>query len=179
MLTTFYMTHLIVQQIEKKHIRSDVPEIRAGYTVRVHQKIKEGEKERIQLYEGLVIAINHGQGASRTMTVRKMVEGIGVEKIFPINSPNLAKIEVIKIGKVRRSKLYYMRNVSGKAARLKETMVSTGNHKIAISSKVTAEEVLEPKTDQPVTETPAETIPETVLETIDKTTEIPEQEAQS
>ncbi len=120
------MTNLIIQQLEKKHIKAENPEIRAGYTVKVHQKIKEGDKHRIQVYEGLVIAVNHGHGASKTMTVRKVVEGIGVEKIFPINSPNIAKIEVVKIGKVRRAKLYYMRTVTGKAARLKEIMVSTG-----------------------------------------------------
>ena len=107
-------------------IKPEMPEIKPGYTVRVHQKIKEGEKERIQVYEGLVIAMNHGHGASKTMTVRKVVEGIGVEKIFPIHSPNLAKIEVVRIGKVRRSKLYYMRNISGKAARLREVLV--GKH---------------------------------------------------
>lgn len=118
------MTHLLVQKVEKKHIKAENPEIKAGYTVKVHQKIKEGEKERIQIFEGLVIAMNHGHGASKTMIVRKTVEGIGVEKIFPLNSPNIAKIEVVRIGKVRRSKLFYMRDISGKAARLREVMVS-------------------------------------------------------
>lgn len=117
------MTHLLVQQVEKKQIKSDVPEIHPGYTVKVFQKIKEGDKERIQSYEGLVIAVNHGHGSSKTMTVRRIVEGIGVEKIFPIHSPNISKIEIVRIGKVRRSKLYYMRDVSGKAARLREMLV--------------------------------------------------------
>lgn len=129
------MTHLIVQDIERKQIKSENPEIRPGYTVKVHQKIKEGEKERIQIYEGLVIAMNHGLGASKTMIVRKMVEGIGVEKIFAINSPRIAKIEVVKIGKVRRSKLYYMRKVSGKAARLKEVMVSSATAESKAAAK--------------------------------------------
>lgn len=158
------MTHLIVQKVEKKHSKADLPEIKPGYTVKVHQKIKEGEKERIQIYEGLVIAVNHGYGASKTMTVRKIVEGIGVEKIFPINSPNIAKIEVTKIGKVRRSKLYYMRDVSGKAARLKEMLVSTGGAeaKAAAAAQAAAdaaseqsaavEETTEVKTDAPVAE---------------------------
>ena len=119
------MTHLLVQKVEKKHIKAETPEIKAGYTVKVFQKIKEGEKERIQIFEGLVIAVNHGHGASKTMIVRKVVEGIGVEKIFPINSPNISKIEVVRIGKVRQSKLFYMRKISGKAARLKEVMVSS------------------------------------------------------
>jgi large subunit ribosomal protein L19 len=125
------MTHLLVQKVEKKHIKAENPVIKPGYTVKVYQKIKEGEKERIQIFEGLVIAMNHGHGASKTMIVRKVVEGIGVEKIFPINSPNIAKIEVVRIGKVRRSKLFYMRNISGKAARLKEVMVSHAEEKTA------------------------------------------------
>lgn len=118
------MTNLIIQKLEEKNNKKNLPEIRPGYTVKIYQKIKEGDKQRIQVYEGLVIAVNHGHGASKTITVRKIVTGIGVEKIFPVNSPNIEKIEVIKIGKVRRAKLYYMRNVSGKAARLKEEMVS-------------------------------------------------------
>jgi len=122
------MTHLLVQKVEKKQIRKDIPEIHPGYTIKVYQKIKEGEKERIQVYEGLVIAMNHGHGVSKTMIVRKMVEGIGVEKIFPVNSPNIAKIEVVRIGKVRKSKLFYMRNISGKAARLREVMVGGGKY---------------------------------------------------
>lgn len=122
------MTNLLVQKIEKKQIRKDIPEIRPGYTVKVYQKIKEGEKERIQVYEGLVIAMNHGHGVSKTMIVRKMVEGIGVEKIFPVNSPNISKIEVVRIGKVRKSKLFYMRDISGKAARLREVMVGGGKY---------------------------------------------------
>lgn len=134
------MTHLIVQQVEKKHIKAENPEIRPGYTVKVHQKIKEGEKERVQVYEGLVIAMNHGHGSSKTMTVRKSVEGIGVEKIFPVHSPNIVKIEVIKIGKVRRSKLYHMRHVSGKAARLREVMVSKG-HAAPVETKAAKAEV--------------------------------------
>jgi large subunit ribosomal protein L19 len=122
------MTHLLVQKVEKKQIKAENPLIKAGYTVKVYQKIKEGEKERIQIFEGLVIALNHGHGASKTIMVRKTVEGIGVEKIFPLNSPSIAKIEVVRIGKVRQSKLFYMRNISGKAARLKEVMVSNTDH---------------------------------------------------
>jgi large subunit ribosomal protein L19 len=137
------MSHLIIQKIEKKQINPDVPEIKAGYTVRVHQKIKEGEKERIQIYEGLVIAVNHGHGPSKTMIVRKVVEGIGVEKIFPLHSPSLAKIEVIRIGKVRRSKLYYMRDISGKAARLKEVLVSHTQEKAGKAAAKAEEKALE------------------------------------
>jgi len=92
--------------------------------VRVHQKIKEGEKERIQLFEGLVIKVNSGHGADKTFTVRRVVGGVGVEKIFPLYSTNIEKIEIKKKSKVRRSKLYYMRGRSGKSARLKESFVS-------------------------------------------------------
>ena len=101
-----------------------VPDIKIGDTVRVHQKIKEGEKERIQIFEGLIIKINSGNGADKTFTVRKVVDGIGVEKIFPLYSPMLPKIEIKKTSKVRRAKLFYMRKRSGKSARLKETFVS-------------------------------------------------------
>lgn len=134
------MTNLLVQKVEKKQIRKDIPLIRPGYTIKVYQKIKEGEKERIQVYEGLVIAMNHGHGVSKTMIVRKMVEGIGVEKIFPINSPNIAKIEVVRIGKVRKSKLFYMREISGKAARLKEVMVGGGKYSTSVEDKTEAKE---------------------------------------
>lgn len=104
-------------------MKKKVPEIKPGYTVRVHQRIKEGEKERVQIFEGLVIAINSGYAADKTFTVRKIVEGIGVEKIFPLHSPLLEKIEVKKESDVRRAKLYYMRKRTGKSARLKETFL--------------------------------------------------------
>lgn len=110
--------HLAIQKIEKKFIKK-IPVIRPGYTVRVHQKIREGEKERVQIFEGLVIGFNAGSGASKTMRVRKIIEGIGVEKIYPLYSPVIAKIEVKKTPKVRRAKLFYMRNLSGKSARLR------------------------------------------------------------
>jgi len=113
----------ILQDIQKLAVKK-VPVIRPGNTVKVHQKIKEGEKERIQIFEGLVIKINSGYGADKTITVRKIVGGIGIEKIFALYSTNIVKIEVKKKSKVRRAKLYYMRKRSGKSARLKETFVS-------------------------------------------------------
>jgi len=115
--------HPLVQEVQKADLKR-VPEIRTGYTIRVHQKIKEGGKERIQIFEGLVIKVGHGQGVEKTVTVRKVVEGIGVEKIFPMHSPNIAKVEVKKKAKVRRAKLYYMRQRSGKSARLQERHVT-------------------------------------------------------
>ena len=100
--------------------RNDIPEIRTGYAVRVHQKIKEGDKQRIQIFEGLVIARKHGQGINSTITVRKVSGGFGVERIFPVHSPVIEKIEVVRKHKVRRAKLYYIREKSAKEARLKE-----------------------------------------------------------
>lgn len=95
-------------------------DIRPGDTVRVYQKIKEDDKERIQVFEGLVLARKHGSEAGATITVRKKVSGIGVERIFPIHSPAIEKIEVIKKGKARRAKLYYLREASGQRAKIKE-----------------------------------------------------------
>ncbi len=118
-----------LQEIQKIAVNKKVPELRSGYTVKVHQKIKEGEKERVQIFEGLIIKINSGYGADKTFTVRKIVEGVGVEKIFPLYSPNVVKIEVKKKSKVRRAKLYYMKDRSGKSARLKETLVSEKDEK--------------------------------------------------
>ena len=86
-----------------------LPDLRPGDTVKVHQKIKEGDKERIQIFEGIIIAKKHGKDVSSTITVRKIVDGIGVERIFPMHSPSIDKIEIIRSGKVRRSKLYYLR----------------------------------------------------------------------
>ncbi|MFC1600360.1 50S ribosomal protein L19 [Patescibacteria group bacterium] len=113
------MNMQLIQKIGKKFMKK-VPVIKAGNTVRVHQRIKEGGKERVQIFEGLVIAVNSGSGTDKTFTVRKMVGSIGVEKIFPLYSKNITKIQVTKEGDVRRSKLYYMRKRSGKSARLKE-----------------------------------------------------------
>jgi large subunit ribosomal protein L19 len=113
------MNMQLLHEVGKKNLKK-APDLKPGSTVRVHQKIKEGEKERVQVFEGLIIAVSSGNGADKTFTVRKIVEGIGVEKVFPIHSPNIAKIQVKKTSNVRRSKLYYMRQRSGKSARLKE-----------------------------------------------------------
>jgi large subunit ribosomal protein L19 len=105
--------------VEKEEMRADLPEFRVGDTVRVHVKIKEGDKERIQVFEGVVIARKNGDLRS-TFTVRKTSFGQGVERIFPLHSPVIDKIEVAKKGKVRRAKLYYLRALRGKAAKIKE-----------------------------------------------------------
>ncbi len=110
----------MIKEFEKKWHKENLPELRSGYTVRVQQKIKEGEKERLQAFEGIVIKINSGYGVGKTFTVRKVIDGIGVEKIFPFNSPNIAKIEVMKKMKVRRAKLYYLRGKEGARVKLYE-----------------------------------------------------------
>lgn len=110
----------IVQKFNALHINKTVPAIKPGDTVKVHQKVVEGGKERIQIFEGIVIAAKHGKGVSGTITVRKVVEGVGVERIFPIHSTSIAKIEVVKSASVRRAKLYYLRTAKGKKAKLKK-----------------------------------------------------------
>jgi len=104
----------------KLQLKKGVDDIRPGDTIKVHQKIKEKDKERIQVFEGLVIARKHGKGINSTITVRKVISGFGVEKIFPVHSPNIEKIEIISRGKVRRAKLYYLREAKGKKAKLKK-----------------------------------------------------------
>jgi large subunit ribosomal protein L19 len=109
----------VIDAIEAEQLRSDVPEFKAGDTVRVHVKVVEGEKERIQVFEGVVIARKHGS-QRQTFTVRKVSYGVGVERTFLVHSPRLDRIEVATRGRVRRAKLYYLRERSGKAARIKE-----------------------------------------------------------
>ena len=109
----------IIDMLEKEQMRTDIPDFGPGDTVRVYVKIKEGDKERIQVFEGVVIRKRKGNMGA-TFTVRKVSYGIGVERIFPLHSPAIEKIEVVKKGKVRRSRLYYLRELKGKAARIKE-----------------------------------------------------------
>ena len=105
---------------ETKKETNKIPNINPGYTVRVYLKVKEGEKERTQVFEGVVIAKKHGEGPSGTITVRRIIDGVGVERIFPIHSPVIEKIEVSQKGKVRRAKLYYLRERKGKKAKIKK-----------------------------------------------------------
>lgn len=109
----------LIDAIERSQLKSDVPTFRPGDTLRVHVKVIEGDKERIQAFEGVCIGMKGG-GNRATFTVRKVSYGVGVERIFPIHSPRIDKIEVVNRGVVRRAKLYYLRDLSGKAARLKE-----------------------------------------------------------
>lgn len=108
-----------LQQLEETYLKTDIPEFRPGDTVRVHVRVVEGDKERIQVFQGVVIA-RRGGGTRETFTVRKLSGGVGVERIFPLHSPIVDKIEVVRQGKVRRAKLYYLRGLRGKKARIEE-----------------------------------------------------------
>lgn len=107
--------------IAQDSLKTEIPVVEIGDTVKVHVKIKEGERERIQLFEGTVIAKNHG-GIAETFTVRRVAHGCGIERVFPLHSPNVSKVELVRHGKVRRSKLYYLRDRVGKSAKVKEQL---------------------------------------------------------
>ena len=113
------MSQALIDAVTKGYLRSDIPAFRPGDNVKVHVRIKEGDRERIQVFEGLVIA-RRGGGISETYTVRKISSGVGVERTFPVHTPMVAKIEVVRLGKVRRAKLNYIRGLSAKSARIKE-----------------------------------------------------------
>lgn len=130
------MTNKTEKTIEP-YLRKDLPNIRPGDTVRIHQKMKLGKQERIQIFEGIVLARKHGKGVSATITVRKDFSGIGVEKIFPLHSPTIEKMEIVKRGKVRRAKIYHIREAKGRKARLRKVEIK-GRRK-------TEEKVEEPK----------------------------------
>ena len=109
----------LIAELTQEQLRTDIPDFRPGDTVRVHAKVVEGTRERIQIFEGVVIK-RRGAGISETYTVRKVSGGVGVERTFPVHTPRVAQIEVVRHGKVRRAKLYYLRNLRGKAARIQE-----------------------------------------------------------
>ncbi|WP_353892127.1 50S ribosomal protein L19 [Proteinivorax hydrogeniformans] len=111
----------IIRELEKEQMKNDIPNFKAGDTVRVHVKVVEGNRERIQVFEGVVIK-RQGGSARETFTVRRISYGVGMERTFPVHSPRIDKIEVKRRGKVRRAKLYYLRNLTGKAARIKDAV---------------------------------------------------------
>lgn len=177
--------HSLIREVQATQLKK-VPQIKPGYTVAVHQKIKEGGKERVQVFEGLVIKVGHGEGVEKTFTVRKVVEGIGVEKVFPLHSPNIVKLIVKKKAKVRRSKLYYMRERFGKSARLQERHVTDQERaeeearmEALIQEAVKAEEE---KNESAVAETatemnlPEEAAAENAAESAEETTEVSAEE---
>ena len=109
----------LIKALNEKQLQNDVPQVEVGDTVRVHVKVKEGARERVQVFEGTVIAKKHG-GIEETFTVRRISYGVGVEKVFPVHAPSIEKVEVVRHGKVRRAKLYYLRDRVGKRAKVKE-----------------------------------------------------------
>ena len=109
----------LLKAVSDKYLKEELPEMNVGDTVRVHVKIKEGSRERIQVFEGTIIARKHG-GIEETITVRRLSYGVGCEKVFPVHSPSIVKVETVRRGKVRRAKLYYLRDRVGKAAKVKE-----------------------------------------------------------
>ena len=111
----------LIKELNKERLEAEVTPVKVGDTVRVHVKVKEGSRERIQVFEGTVIAKKHG-GISETFTVRRVAHGCGVERVFPIHSPNIDKVELVRNGRVRRSKLYYLRDRVGKAAKVREKL---------------------------------------------------------
>ena len=141
----------LIQDFEKKYQKKEVPVLKPGYEVSVHQKIKEGNKERVQLFKGMVIATNPGSGINDTFTVRKISDGIGVEKVFCTHSPNIVKIDVLRAYKVRRAKLFYLRELSGKALRLPEVPLK-------LETRITEVPVEAPKKEESAAEAPAEDV---------------------
>ena len=147
----------IIKSIEHEQLKNSIPEIKVGNTVRVHVKIKEGNKERIQVFEGIVIK-KQGGGVNETFTVRKISYGVGVEKTFLIHSPAVEKVEVIRVGKARRAKLFYLRDRLGKAAKTKEKVGA----RIETKELTIKEELVE----EPAEEVKEEAIPEEALEAV-------------
>jgi large subunit ribosomal protein L19 len=151
----------IMDAVHQDGLRRDLPPFRAGDTVRVHVKIREGEKERIQVFEGVVL-VRRGGGAGATFTVRKVSSGVGVERIFPVESPSVAKLEIKSRGHVRRSRLYYLRGLSGKKARLRSklrdlsSLVPEDDEVGTADEAAAVVEAAEPDAPEPVDETPAE-----------------------
>ncbi len=145
------MRQKAIERIEKRHVRKDIPVLKPGDTVRVHSRIIEGDKERIQVFEGVVLRINGGSHRA-TFTVRKVSYGIGVERIFPLHSPRIHKVEVMRSGRVRRARLYYLRDRTGKAARLRATAVGDRTRAEVEEEELGAEQIPEEPKDAAETE---------------------------
>ena len=142
----------IVKSIEHEQLKNAIPDIKVGNTVRVHVKIKEGNKERIQVFEGIIIK-KQGGGLNATFTVRRIASGVGVEKTFLIHSPLVEKVELVRVGKARRAKLYYLRDRVGKAAKTKEQIGARIEDKeITVKATIEEEPVVEEKVEAPVEE---------------------------
>lgn len=163
----------IIKSIEHEQLKNKIPDLKVGNTVRVHQRIKEGNRERIQVFEGIIIK-KQGGGLNATFTVRKIAYGVGVEKTFLIHSPLVEKVEVVRVGKARRAKLYYLRDRVGKAAKTKELVGARIEDKEIVVKEDLAEEAPAEEVKEEVVETPVETT-ETVEEVAEATTETTEE----
>ncbi len=145
----------IIKSIEHEQLKNKIPDLKVGNTVRVHQRIKEGNRERIQVFEGIIIK-KQGGGLNATFTVRKIAYGVGVEKTFLIHSPLVEKVEVVRVGKARRAKLYYLRDRVGKAAKTKELVGARIEDKEIVVKEDLTEEAPAEEVKAEVVETPAE-----------------------
>ena len=178
----------IIKSIEHEQLKNKIPELKIGDTVRVHQRIKEGNRERIQVFEGIIIK-KQGGGLNETFTVRKISYGVGVEKTFLIHSPLVEKVEVVRVGKARRAKLYYLRERTGKASKTKELVgARIENKEIVLKEDLTeepVEEAVETPAEEKVAEVvskeikPEEPVAEAAAETAEKAAEVVEKEAKT
>lgn len=178
----------IIKSIEHEQLKNKIPDLKVGNTVRVHVRIKEGNKERIQVFEGIIIK-KQGGGLNETFTVRKISYGVGVEKTFLIHSPLVEKVEVVRVGKARRAKLYYLRERTGKASKTKELVgARIENKEIVLKEDLTeepVEEAVETPAEEKVAEVvskeikPEEPVAEAAAETAEKAAEVVEKEAKT
>ena len=148
----------IIKSIEHEQLKNKIPELHIGDTIKVHQRIKEGNRERIQVFEGIIIK-KQGGGLNATFTVRRVAYGVGVEKTFLVHSPMVEKVEVVRVGKARRAKLYYLRDRIGKASKTKEKLGARIENK-----EIVVKEDLEVPTTEEVVETPVEEVKEETAE---------------
>ena len=161
----------IIKSIEHEQLKNKIPDLHVGDTIRVHQRIKEGNRERIQVFEGIVIK-KQGGSVNATFTVRRVAYGVGVEKTFLVNSPMVEKVEVVRVGKARRAKLYYLRDRVGKAAKTKENLgARIENKEIVLKEEIAEEPTTEEVVSEEVVEEASEITPveETVTETVEDT----------
>lgn len=165
----------IIKSIEHEHLKEKIPVLKVGNTVRVHQRIKEGNRERIQVFEGIIIK-KQGGGLNATFTVRRIASGVGVEKTFLIHSPLVEKVELVRVGRARRAKLYYLRDRVGKAAKTKEQIGARIEDKeITVKATIEEEPVVEEKVETPVEEAKTVETEATPVEEV-KTEEAPKAE---
>ena len=165
----------IIKSIEHEHLKEKIPVLKVGNTVRVHQRIKEGNRERIQVFEGIIIK-KQGGGLNATFTVRRIASGVGVEKTFLIHSPLVEKVELVRVGKARRAKLYYLRDRVGKADKTKEQIGARNEDKeITVKATIEEEPVVEEKVEAPVEEAKTVETEATPVEEV-KTEEAPKAE---